>query len=493
MELRQLARTLRRRWKFAVVVFILGIIGAAAVSASITPTYQSSARVYITSTSSGTFDAYQLGIYSAQRVSSYADLARDPEILQRVIKRVGLDITPNELAPRVKTEAIVNTVILQVTVTDPDPRTAQMLARAEATEITKLVAKLEKPIDQPTGDGAAAVAPIVARLAGDASFDANPIAPRTGINLAVGALLGLLVGVGGAVLRDMFDTSIKTPEDLAEVTGSSLMTVIPFDSTVPKHPLISDEAGHNDRVEAFRVLRTNLQFVDLDAKRRMLVISSAVPDEGKTVTATNLAITLAQTGRRVLLMDCDFRKPRVARLLGLENAVGLLTVLVGRASLSECIQQHASGVDFLATGPLPPNPAEVLETQTMREVLEKVREQYDVVIIDAPPLLPVADPAIVATMADGVLLVTRYGKTSRDFVQQAVGRLDAVGARVVGVVLNMSPRRAISGYGYGYGYGYGESLDPKRSQRATAKNRAVQGAEGSRRSDSKHSQVPGRR
>ena len=481
MELRQLFRTLRRRWKFTVTVLLLGIIGAGVVTSSITPTYKSEARVYITATSTGTLDAYNVGIYSATRIASYADLAKDPAVLQRVIKRVGVDMTPAELAPSVSAVAQPNTVILLIGVTNPDPEIARELARAEGNEVVKLVASLETP--SKGVDGEDPTSPIVARLAGDASFNANPVSPNLGLNIAVGVLLGMLIGVAGAVLRDMFDTSIKTPEDLGEATSAAVMAVVPYDSSVPKHPLISDVEGSNERVEAFRVLRTNLQFVDLDAKRQMLVISSALPDEGKTVTATNLAITLAQTGRRVLILDCDFRKPRVARLLGLENSVGLLTILVGRAPLEQCIQQHESGVDFLATGPLPPNPAEVLETQAMRDLLSTVRDAYDVVIVDAPPVLPVADPAIIAPMTDGVLLVTRHGKTSRDLVAQTVERLDAVGGRIVGVVLNMAPRRTVSGYGYGYGYG--ENVTPSSGSRSGSKSRRALG------SDRKNSPVSG--
>jgi capsular exopolysaccharide synthesis family protein len=482
VELRQLLRTLRRRWKFVTTVVLLGIVGAGVFTSTITPTYRSEVRIYVSASATGSIDAYNLGIYSAQRIASYADLAKDPTVLQRVIKRVGLDITPSELGPRVTSVAVPNTVILQVGVTDEDPQTARELARAEANEIVKLVANLETP-DEGV-DGEDPVTPIVARLAGDASYNANAVSPSLPLNLAIGALLGIFVGVAGAVLREMLDTSIKSADDLSEATDAAVMAVVPFDSSVPRHPLISDAEGSSERVEAFRVLRTNLQFVDLDSKRQMLVISSAVPDEGKTVTATNLAITLAQTGRRVLLLDCDFRKPRVARLLGLENSVGLLTILVGRAPLEECIQQHESGVEFLATGPLPPNPAEVLETQAMRDLLSTVRDAYDVVIIDAPPLLPVADPAIIAPLADGVLLVTRHGKTSKDLVTQTVERLEAVGGRIVGVVLNMTPRRSVSGYGYGYGYGYGEQAVPARGSRTAPPQR-------SRRAigDKKHSQA----
>ncbi|MCW2750391.1 MAG: capsular biosynthesis protein [Aeromicrobium sp.] len=485
MELRQLLRTLRRRWKFIVVVFFTGIVAAGALTSTITPQYSSTSRVYVTATASGTVDALQQGIYSAQRIASYADLATSPSVLAQVIRQTGVNMTTDELAAHMTATAVLNTVILKIDVTDPDPKVAQVLARAEADQVVSLVSTLETPKQTTTNKNDRIPAPIVAKQAGDASFSSAMVSPNLTVNLVVGAMLGLLLGLAGAVLRDLFDTSIKNGEDLVEAANSSVMAVIPYDSSVPKHPLITDTEGHHERVEAFRVLRTNLQFVDLDSKRQMLVVSSAVPDEGKTLTATNLAITLAQTGRRVLILDCDLRKPSVARILGLENAVGLLTVLVGRADLGVCIQQHESGVDFLATGPLPPNPAEVLETQAMRDLLLRLREEYDVVVIDAPPLLPVADPSILAPMVDGVLLVTRHGKTSKEYVHQAVQRVDGVGSRIVGVVLNMAPRRAVSGYGYGYGYGYGEPVTVPRSVTDVGSRRAL-------RSEAKHSQMPGR-
>lgn len=486
MELRQLLRILRRRWKFIVVVFFLGIVAAGGFTSTITPQYSSSARVYVTATASGSVDALQQGVYSAQRIASYADLAKSPSVLAQVIRHTGVNITTGELAASLTTTPVPNTVILKIDVTNPDPKVAQLLARAEADQVVALVATLETPPETSSVKGTEPLsAPIVAKRSGDASFNPTQVSPNPTVNLIVGGVLGLLLGLAGAVLRDLFDTSIKNGEDLVAATNSAVMAVIPFDSSVPKHPLITDNEGHHERVEAFRVLRTNLQFVDLDSKRQMLVVSSAVPDEGKTVTSANLAITLAQTGRRVLLMDCDLRKPTVAKVLGLENSVGLITVLVGRADLLDCIQQHESGVDFLATGPLPPNPAEVLETHAMRALLEQLRSDYDVVVIDAPPLLPVADPSILAPMVDGVLLVTRHGKTSKEYVHQSVARVEGVSGRVVGVVLNMAPRRAVSGYGYGYGYGYGEPVQVPSPTRLDTGRRAL-------RADSKHAQAPGR-
>ena len=454
------------------VTFLVGLFGSVAISSSITPTYRSDVRIYVTATTVDQSNAYALGLYSEQRIASYADLAKDPALLGRVIRQVGLNITAEELASRVTATPVPSSVILQVSVTDSDPEMARTVARAEANEIVKLVASLEAPGDD---SKSGAPAPVVARVAGDASFDGFPVSPNIPLNVIIGALLGLLFGIAGAVVRDLFDVSIKSPSDAAEASGASVMAVIPYDSSVPKRPLISDQLGASERVDAFSVLRTNLQYVDLDTKHQVLVVSSALPEEGKTVTSANLALAIAKTGRRVLIVDCDFRRPRVAKVFGLENSVGLLTVLVGRASLEECIQQHALGVDFLATGPQPPNPAEVLETQAMTDLLERLRGLYDVVIIDAPPLLPVADPALIAGKADGVLLVVRHGKTSHEAVRHAVDRIENVGSQIVGVVLNMTPRRAMSGYGYGYGYGYGEVEWPKQGAGATGKRTVANG------------------
>ena len=184
-------------------------------------------------------------------------------------------------------------------------------------------------------------------------------------------------------------------------------------------------------------------------------MSSSVPQEGKTTTAVNLALTLAQAGQRVLLVEADLRRPRVGAVLGMDSAIGLTTVLVGRVPLLDALQDYReTGLTVLASGATPPNPAELLQSHAMGEVLYDLRQKFEVVIIDAPPLLPVTDAALLGSQADGVLLVVRHGKTTREQLGLAAERLAAVGARTIGVVMNMVPVRRLQGYGYGYGYGY---------------------------------------
>jgi len=264
----------------------------------------------------------------------------------------------------------------------------------------------------------------------------------------VAAILGLIIGLGVALLRDLFDNSVSDDSDVREVTTAPVMARISYDRHVSSHPMIGDHENDAARSEAFRILRTNLQFLDVDTDLRSLVISSAVAGEGKTVTAAELAVVTAQTGKRVLVVDGDLRRPRVAQLFGVSGDVGLTNVLVGKVSLEQCIQRHApTGVHVLASGTLPPNPSEILQTKAAGDLLESLTGMFDLVLIDAPPLLPVADAAIMARSASGAILVVRAGKTTTDQLRQATQRLQAVGGHLLGVTLNMTSRRSAD-YGY---------------------------------------------
>lgn len=445
MDIKDLLKMARRRWKTIVAFFLVAVVGAFLLSVTTTRTYSSQSRVFIAVNATGAEGVWNSQM-AAQRVKSYADLARSRELMQRVIKRLQLNLTPSQLATKITSAAVEDTTIIALEVKDSNAQVAQRIAQVEAEELTEYLGELEG------GGGGASVN---ASVTDPASFNPDAIAPRTGLNIVVAGMLGLLMGFGIAVLRELLDNTITSAVDVEKTVEAPVLASIGFDNEFPKHPLLTELNSHSPIVEAYRLLRTNLQFLDLDTRPKSIVITSAVPGEGKTSTATNLAIALAQTGLRVLLVDADLRRPRAAKVLGLERSVGVTTVLVGRTKLEESIQRHAaSGIYVLASGPIPPNPTEVLQSRTAQALFQQLGQMFDMVIIDAPPLLPVSDAAVTARDVDGAILVVRHGSTSKEQLRQAAKRLLHVDAQVLGVAVNMTPRRAADDYGYAYGYGY---------------------------------------
>lgn len=463
MDLREFMGILKSRWRFIALTLVIGTLLTIAFTLATPTTYASRATLWITTPPTGVIDSYQASITASDRAESYANLANNQEVLQQAAERLDLGLSAADLGRHVKTTVSQDTLLLQVDARASSPELAQNIATVMADEIIRMVKTIETPADSDIP------APIIARLAAKATLSRTPVSPNIPLNLITGIGLSLLAGFAGAILREVLDSSVKDADSVEAITGLAPMAALPYDPAASEHPLSSEDSG-SPLSEAFRVLRTNIRFANLDSDRQTIVITSSLPDEGKTFVATNLAIAIANGGRSVLLLDADLRNPGAANLLGLENSVGLVSVLLGRSTLDQAIQPHSSGLNFLGTGPQPPNPAEVLDTQVMRELLSRVRQMFDVVIIDAPPLLPVADAAILLTEVDGALLLVRHGTTHRDQLGRAVARVQAVGGKLIGTVVNRAPvGRNAGAYGYyGYGYGYplvygGESSGSKRS------------------------------
>jgi receptor protein-tyrosine kinase len=451
MDLQQFIKTLRVRWKFIVVTLLLGTMLSAGFAMSKSPTYESTGRIFIVVPNDIAGNGFST-LLVTQRASSYADLAKDPTLLQKVLARSGLNISLTELSSRIRASVVVDTQIVRITATGESPEEAKSLADVEVQQLLALVKDLERPADE---DAAPAV---VARAAGEPSLNLTTTGPPLWLSIFLGFVLSGLIGVMGAVLRDRLDLTVKTRRDVEDEAGAPVVSALPLDSAVAKDRR-STVQPDSSLAEGFRVLRANLRFADLDASRQMILVTSALANEGKTLTAVNLAQSLAATGQSVLLIDCDLRSPSVAADLGLENAVGMLSVLLGHVTLTGAIQAHSSGLDVLPTGPRPPNPSEVLATDAVANLLNEAREAYDVIVIDAPPILPVADTSPLISHVDGVLLLARFGRTKKDVLRLAADRIEGLGGRLYGVVLNGIPRRGGDEYGYGYGYGYGGRFD----------------------------------
>ena len=456
MELRDYLRIMRRRWTLIVSCVVVAVAVAAGVTFNMTPQYASTTGLFVSTTPSSSSEAYQGSLFSAQRITSYADLATGQELSRRVIAELDLDLTPAELSEKIEASVVPETVNMDVTVTDSDPATAQELSQTVAEQLLVFVDELETPPGR-------ANAPIKLSVVDAAPLPISPVSPQPLRNLGLAAVLGLLLGLGLAVLRELLDTSVKSGDDVEAVTPAPLMAGFDYDPDAPATPLITGLDSHAPRLEAFRVLRTNLQFVDVDNASKVFAVSSSVPGEGKTTTATNLALTLAQAGERVLMLDGDLRRPQVASTFELESVVGLTTVLIGSIGLDDAIQEGPlKNLWVLTSGAIPPNPSELLQSQAMHDLLQRAKKEFDVIVIDTPPLLPVTDAALLAAQADGALVVIRHGKTTRDQLQHSMERLESVGAKPLGIVLNMIPQSRGRNGGYGYGYGYPPEPGRKR-------------------------------
>lgn len=280
----------------------------------------------------------------------------------------------------------------------------------------------------------------------------GPTSPRPLLNTVLAALVGLMIGVGGVLLADYLDDSPRSPEHLAASLGAPIFASLPRVTRRRGQLPEMVVSPHSDAAEAYRILRTSIRFANVDTPIRSLLVTSSNSGEGKTTTATNLAVTFAQAGVRVVLIDADLRRPTVHETFGLDNTTGLTSVLYSQKELQwgEVLQQGpVPRLQILTAGPLPPNPAELLSSRRMHRIMEHLRGWAELVIVDSPPLLPVADPVVLALMTDSVILVTDVERSSMHAMQRAKEALAAVGASISGIVLNKVPRGKSSYYYYG--------------------------------------------
>ena len=459
MELTDYLRVLRKYWVLIVALVLVGVAAASAYSLAKTPEYSSSAKVFVsTQSSDNVSDLTQGNTYSQQRVKTYVNLVSTPIVLQPVIAALELNITAGQLGGQVSAVATPDTTIIQITATSEDPVLAAELANTTAESLTGVVAKIES-----TDDGA--TSPVKLTRVQEANVPTTPGSPNVPLNLALGVLVGLALGIAFAVLRETLDTRIRNERDIAGLTEIPIMGGIAFDPKAKQRPLIVQADPKSPRAESFRSLRTNLQFLDVSDQPRSYVVTSSIQSEGKSTTAANLAIALSDAGHRVIIIDADLRRPKLATYFDIEGAVGLSDVLIRRATLEDTMQPWGRGaLTVLPAGAIPPNPSELLGSSVMQKLISGLEKQFDYVLIDAPPLLPVTDGALLARHTGGALVVVAAGRTHKNQLKGALEALVHVNASVAGLVMTMVPTKGPDAYGYaryGYGAGYGYAEDVK--------------------------------
>ncbi|QDG89411.1 polysaccharide biosynthesis tyrosine autokinase [Pseudarthrobacter sp. NIBRBAC000502770] len=445
MDLREYLRIFRRNSLLIVAVTLAGLLAGGTYSILTKPTYTAETQLFVAIQSSGSVQELQQGnTFSQARVQSYVKTVSSPVVLQPAIDALGLAVTPQELATRVKATTDANTVLITIAVEDGSSVQAAATAQAVAESLIKAVDTLEKP---KTGG----TSPVSLSVITPATAPTSPSAPNTKINLILGLLVGLTVGAAISLLRSTLDTRIRGEADVRRVSDAPLLGGISFDPLATRNPLLTQAAAQSPRAESFRQLRTNLQFANVTGHAKSVLVSSSLPGEGKSTTATNLAIALAQAGKSVCLIDADLRRPMVHEYLGLDRNAGLTTALVGAADVNDLLQPWGEdNLHVLTSGQIPPNPSELLGSDDMRNLIESLEEAFDSIVIDAPPLLPVTDAAVLSRHVGGVVLVIGSQKISQQDLEKSLSALDLVGANLLGVVLNRLPVKGPDAYSYSY-------------------------------------------
>lgn len=467
MTLQEYGRVLRARWIVVLLTIVIVMAGAVAINLLTTPKYEASTRLFVSTTSGPTANDIYLGnVSSQQRVISYAELLMGVTLAQRTIDALDLDTSAEDLAKEVNASAKPDTVLIDVKVLDESPVLARDIADALSDQFVTMVSELETP---PGGAVPEARVTVEQR----ASVPEHPVVPTTTRNLAIGLMLGVVLGIAAAFVRHALDNTVKDQETLERIADVGVVGNIPLEKERRKTAAISFDTDNSSGAEAFRKLRTNLQFLAVDDPPRVVLLTSSVPNEGKSVTALNIALALAEAEHAVVLIDGDMRRPMLDKLTGLVGTVGFSTVLSGQVSLADALQKtRFHNLTVLTSGAAPPNPSELLGSFAAKRVIDELRNRFDYVIIDSSPLLAVTDAAVLSAGVDGVLVMARYGETKCEQLAHAVRSLGDVGAKLLGAVLTMTPTRKNSSYNYSYPGHYGERRNQAPERSAGGRRRA---------------------
>lgn len=467
MDLGDYYRLLRRQWITVTVATLVGLMGAAIFTLAVSPTYTARTQLFVSIQNSGSVQELAQGnTFGQSRVQSYVRTATTPTVLQPVVDSLGLETTAIDLASQIEVTADLNTVLINVDVTDNSPIQAAAIAQGVAESLVQAVDSLERP-------SASDPSPVKLSVVTPAVAPAEPSTPNAVLNLGLGLTFGLMAGLAIALFRSTMDTKIRGEADVRRRTDAAILGGISLDSNAAKKPLLTQAAHQSPRAESFRQIRTNIQFAQVDRRSNTVLVTSSLPGEGKSTTATNLALALAETGQTVALVDADLRRPMISTYLGLERNAGLTTALVGKADIEDLLQPWGTGsLSVLTSGAIPPNPSELLGSAAMQQVIKHLENNFDAVIIDAPPLLPVTDATVLAQSVGGVILVVANQQISTKDLDKSLASLSLVKADLLGIVLNKMPAKGPDAYSYTYYTQLDDETSESKQQAGPAENRS---------------------
>lgn len=519
MGIREYALLLRRRWWLVAIGLVVGGLAAYAFSALQEPVYQATATLLISEgdiAQSNDFTSLQ----TSQRLAeSYVERLKNREVLAAAITNLGLSMEPSVVENNMQVNLVGQTQLIELSVEHTSPRVAQALANeipavfAERNSEQQLqryveskaslqaeLERLQEELDtaeenlaeaETNGEPAAEIEQLRnnvlqlrnthsqllqsyenVRIAEASSLNniivdeparrpTNPIRPRILQNTILAIVVGGMFAAGIVFLLEYLDNTVKNPPEIEQLTGlSTIGTIGQMDAATLRQGLVVAHRPRAPIAEAYRQLRTNLMFCLAAGDRHSILVTSPRAAEGKTTTAANLAVALAQAANTVIIVDSDLRRPTIHRLFNVNNSEGLTNLLMENADRAPLLQEtEVPGLRALTSGSLPPNPAELLGTQRMRQIAAWLADRADFVVYDSPPLLAVTDAAVLSQLADTILLVIRAGETTVPELAAALQQLLNVEAHIAGVVINrITPRNGYYYYNYyGDGYGYGHA------------------------------------
>ena len=493
-------------WHWLWLVLLVGILSAVVaytVSRQMPPVYESVTKLLVMEAPASKNTDYNSVLASQSLTKTYSDMMVTETIIKDVIKRLNISIEPKDLIKTIQVTPVNNTQLIKITVQDIDPNMAANIANmmvevfieriqtiqsdrfsSSQQSLKAQLAEMEKQLqdinnqkvnvtDQAdldrletksmqyqqlyatllTSYEQARLADIQASVnvvqVNSAEPGTIPVSPNVAMNSLLSGLVGVLMTIAVIIGWDALDDTVKTPEDVLKKINIPVIGVI-FTHKISSLP-ISQTDPRSPISESFRSLRTNIQFANVDEPIRTLLVTSPCPAEGKTTVSANLAIVFAHNGKTVYYVDADLRQPTVHKKMDIQNINGLSQMVMNPDSPLELVSQKAKVpfLNIITSGNVPPNPAELLGSKKMGLVMEKLKEKSDLIIFDAPPVLAVSDPSVLAPSVDAVLLVVQPGKTTLSSLYQAVDQLQRVNARVIGVIFN---KVKMAGHSYSYYY-----------------------------------------
>ena len=457
LDLYALWQVVAKRWIMIVIIPVVAALGSYLyITQTVTPLYTASTTMIVMRPTEYA-DIYSQDIWtSRQLVDTYSDIMRSRRIMEAAAAREDWPYEDGRIGAMISVEGVGDTEIMRLSATDPDPEVARDVANVVAATFQEEILEIMNVENVSILDKA--VTP------------GGPISPRPQRDAMVAFMVGLMGAFGLAFLLEYMDRTIK---DSLEVQNRLQMPVLGLVPAVEGDKLFVLNDPRSPQAEAFRTLRTNIQYSSIDRKIKKILVTGANPACGKSTIASNLALSLAQSGDSVLLVDADLRRPYLHRFFQVKNDQGLTNLIFDEKQDQAAVMQKTAyeNLTVLPSGPIPPYPAEMLDSNRMKNLVGHFALQYDYLVIDSPPVIAVTDAAILSGLVDGVLFVLDYGRVKWEEAEAALGQMGKVHANLIGAVLNAMPKSKSYYNGYQYYYGARDTSQNKKGRRPGKKRK----------------------